>query len=48
MTENAFDLIIAGAGPAGATAAIYAQRLGLKSVVFGDIPGGSIEKTTEN
>jgi thioredoxin reductase (NADPH) len=41
MTENSFDLMIVGAGPAGGTAAIYAQRLGLNSVVFGDIPGGS-------
>ena len=43
MPENGnhYDLIILGAGPAGITAALYAQRLGLKTVVFGDIPGGS-------
>jgi len=39
--ENHYDLIILGAGPAGITAALYGQRLGLKTVVFGDIPGGS-------
>ncbi len=43
MPENGnhYDLMILGAGPAGITAALYAQRLGLKTVVFGDIPGGS-------
>jgi thioredoxin reductase (NADPH) len=39
--ENQYDLMILGAGPAGITAALYGQRLGLKTVVFGDIPGGS-------
>lgn len=38
---NHYDLMILGAGPAGITAALYGQRLGLKTVVFGDIPGGS-------
>ena len=42
MTENQFDVIILGTGPAGITAALYAQRLGLNTVVFGDIPGGSV------
>ena len=41
MPENRFDLMILGSGPAGLTAALYGQRLGLKVVVFGDIPGGS-------
>jgi thioredoxin reductase (NADPH) len=38
---NHYDLMILGAGPAGITAALYGQRLGLKTIVFGDIPGGS-------
>jgi thioredoxin reductase (NADPH) len=42
MGESQFDLMILGTGPAGITAALYAQRLGLKSVVLGDIPGGSV------
>ena len=43
MTEaNAFDIIIIGTGPAGLTAALYGQRLGLRCVVFGDIPGGNL------
>ena len=33
--------MILGAGPAGITAALYGQRLGLETIVFGDIPGGS-------
>jgi thioredoxin reductase (NADPH) len=33
--------MILGAGPAGMTAALFGQRLGLKTIVFGDIPGGS-------
>ncbi|OQY46307.1 MAG: hypothetical protein B6240_07420, partial [Desulfobacteraceae bacterium 4572_87] len=43
MTEaNLFDIIIIGTGPAGLTAALYGQRLGLSCVVFGDIPGGNL------
>ena len=41
MSENSYDLMILGSGPAGLTAALYGQRLGLKVIVFGDIPGGS-------
>ena len=41
MSENKYDLMILGSGPAGLTAALYGQRLGLKVIVFGDIPGGS-------
>ena len=41
MSNRPYDLMILGAGPAGITAALYGQRLGLKTIVFGDIPGGS-------
>ena len=41
MSENRYDLMILGSGPAGLTAALFGQRLGLKVIVFGDIPGGS-------
>ena len=41
MNHNHYDLMILGAGPAGITTALYGQRLGLKTIVFGDIPGGS-------
>jgi thioredoxin reductase (NADPH) len=40
MPESGIDIIIAGSGPAGSTAAFYGQRLGLSTVVFGDTPGG--------
>jgi len=42
MTENQYDLMIVGTGPAGLTAAIYGQRLGMNVVVFGDTPGGNL------
>ncbi|MBT3259119.1 MAG: FAD-dependent oxidoreductase [Deltaproteobacteria bacterium] len=43
MTDaNAFDIIIVGTGPAGLTAALYGQRLGMNCVVFGDVPGGNL------
>jgi thioredoxin reductase (NADPH) len=41
MSENKYDLMILGSGPAGLTAALFRQRLGLQVIVFGDIPGGS-------
>ena len=41
MSDISYDVIIAGTGPAGMTAAIYAQRMGLRTVVYGDLPGGS-------
>jgi thioredoxin reductase (NADPH) len=42
MSENQYDVMIVGNGPAGITAALYGQRLGLKTIVFGDIPGGNL------
>jgi len=42
MPENQYDLMIIGTGPAGITAALYGQRMGLNTVVLGDIPGGSV------
>ena len=42
MNDDAYDVIIAGSGPAGLTAAFYGQRLGLRTIVFGDIPGGNL------
>lgn len=42
MEEKPYDLIIIGAGPAGLSAAIYSQRQGLSTTVFGDTPGGNL------
>lgn len=42
MPEKRFDIVVVGTGPAGMTAALYGQRLGLKTVVCGDIPGGNL------
>lgn len=41
MEKYDYALLIVGTGPAGMTAALYGQRLGLDTVVFGDIPGGN-------
>ena len=41
--ENTEQVVILGAGPAGLTAAVYAARAGLKTLVIeGDEPGGQI------
>ncbi len=46
--DNRFDVIILGAGPAGMTAAIYAQRAGLKTAILeSGAPGGKMIKTYE-
>ena len=40
-----YDTIIIGAGVTGFGAAMYAGRLGLKTLVIGEIPGGTIINT---
>ena len=32
--NNSYDIIIVGAGPAGTSAALYADRLGLKTIIL--------------
>lgn len=46
MTET--DLLIIGAGPAGCSAAIYAVRAGVKTVIAGgSVPGGQLLQTSD-
>lgn len=40
-----FDVAIIGTGCAGLSAGIYAARYGLKTIVFGEMPGGLITTT---
>lgn len=42
MNAGKFDVMIIGTGPAGLTGAIFSQRLGLRTIAFGDIPGGNL------
>lgn len=42
MTNNTFDLIIIGAGPAGLTASIYASCFHLKHLIIGGSLGGQL------
>src|SRR3954451_5388519 len=51
-TNTRWDVMIIGSGPAGWTAAIYAARAQLKTLVFtglekGGLPGGQLMLTTE-
>ncbi len=42
------DLLVIGAGPAGCSAAIYAVRAGIKTVIAGgSVPGGQLLQTNE-
>lgn len=46
--EKIFDVVIIGSGPAGLTAALYASRAGLTTIMIeNDAPGGKMVKTSE-
>ncbi len=45
MTAEIYDVLIVGAGCAGSAAAMYAGRFGLKVVMIGELPGGTITQT---
>lgn len=40
-----FDVVVVGGGPAGASAAIYAARKGLKTVILAEKIGGQVQDT---
>jgi thioredoxin reductase (NADPH) len=45
MEKKEFDLIVIGGGVAGASGAMYASRLGLKTAMIAEMPGGLITTT---
>ena len=47
MEDKIFDIAIIGGGPAGLSAAIYAARRSMKTMVITSDIGGQISKTTE-
>lgn len=48
MTNNVYDILIIGAGPAGMTTAVYGSRAGLKvAFLEKEAPGGKVLKTAE-
>lgn len=42
MANEIYDLIILGSGPAGVSAAVYAERYNLKSTMVGELFGGTV------
>lgn len=48
QVNKIYDVVIIGAGPAGYTAALYASRANLKTIILaGDTPGGQLLLTSE-
>src|SRR6056297_1620432 len=45
MTDKKYDLVIAGAGPGGLTAGLYAGRYMLNTLILGMLPGGMITES---
>lgn len=46
LTERDFDVIVAGGGPAGVSAAIYSARKGLNVAIVAERIGGQVNDTT--
>lgn len=44
-TDETYDVLIVGAGPAAYSAAVYAARKGMQVALIGDEPGGQLMKT---
>lgn len=47
QVEHAFDVVVVGGGPAGAAAAVYSARKGLKVAVVAERIGGQVNDTTD-
>lgn len=47
MAEDLYDVVIIGGGVSGLGAAIYAKRLGMKTIVVAEKPGGTIILTND-
>ncbi len=47
MKDKIYDLIIIGAGPAGMSAAVYAARYKLNTLIFGEVIGGMASEAYE-
>ncbi|MCD6526137.1 MAG: FAD-dependent oxidoreductase [Desulfuromonas sp.] len=46
VSEEIYDVIVVGAGPAGLTAALYSQRKGRKTALIGKKVGGQLNDTS--
>ena len=45
--QNVYDFLVIGAGCGGASGAMYATRLNLKTAIIGEMPGGLISTTSD-